>query len=165
MTTPPKLTADFEITVVGGERGRQLAAAQAESIQEILEWFGRLAGPSDRSSPEQAAAHRQPWHVAADPLGRRDHAPQVRPSRTRRPDRPDQGDLAGDRPCPPEDCGGTPGYEDLIAVLTDPDRPEHEGMLRWLGIDDARDFDPARFDLDDANRRLDTAVRTPARAA
>jgi len=37
MSTPPELTSDFEITVAGDERGRQLAAAQAESVLEILE--------------------------------------------------------------------------------------------------------------------------------
>jgi hypothetical protein len=32
-------------------------------------------------------------------------------------------------------------------------------MLQWLGIDKGSDFDPTRFDPDDANRRLDAVVR------
>ena len=67
--------------------------------------------------------------------------------------------VAGERACPPEDSGGTPGYHDLIDTLADPNHPEHEDMLQWLGIDKGSDFDPTRFDPDDANRRLDDVVR------
>lgn len=66
--------------------------------------------------------------------------------------------LAGARACPPEDCGGTPGYEQLIDTLADPNHPEHHDLLQWLGIEKGADFDPARFDPADANRRLDAAV-------
>jgi hypothetical protein len=31
--------------------------------------------------------------------------------------------LDGDRSCPPEDCGGTSGYADLLDILLD---PKHE---------------------------------------
>jgi hypothetical protein len=58
--------------------------------------------------------------------------------------------LAGARACPPEDCGGTPGYTELIDTLADPDHPGHQDMLRWLGIEKGIDFDPARFDPADA---------------
>jgi hypothetical protein len=73
--------------------------------------------------------------------------------------------VAGERACPPEDCGGTHGYQELIATLADSDHPEHEDMLHWLGIDKGSDFDPARFDLDDANRRLDAVVHGAFRTA
>jgi len=73
--------------------------------------------------------------------------------------------VAGERACPPEDCGGTPGYEELIDILADPGHDEHEDMLRWLGIDNGHDFDPARFDVDDANRRLDATVLAASRIA
>jgi Plasmid pRiA4b ORF-3-like protein len=70
--------------------------------------------------------------------------------------------IAGARACPPEDCGGTHGYTDLIETLADPDHPEHEAMLQWLGLDKGTDFQPDRFDLDDTNHRLDvTTARTP----
>lgn len=52
MSRNPELEFDYDIIVVTGERGRQLAAAQAASILEILQWFGRPAGSSDRPGPE-----------------------------------------------------------------------------------------------------------------
>ncbi len=57
---------------------------------------------------------------------------------------------AGARACPPEDCGGPSGYEELLAALADPAHPEHASMSEWLG----RPFDPAAFDLAAVNRRL-----------
>jgi len=50
---------------------------------------------------------------------------------------------AGKLACPPEDCGGTFGYYQLLDVLADPANPEHEDMKEWLG----GDIDPASFDL------------------
>jgi hypothetical protein len=72
--------------------------------------------------------------------------------------------VAGAGACPPEDCGGIPGYENLRGILADPSDPEHEDMLEWLGIGSAAEFDPARFDLDAVNLRLAAEVR-PARPA
>jgi hypothetical protein len=56
--------------------------------------------------------------------------------------------------CPPQDCGGAPGYEHLKAVLSNGDDPEHEDMLAWIGVDAAEDFDPAEFDALAAQDRL-----------
>ncbi len=51
--------------------------------------------------------------------------------------------VAGARACPPEDCGGPGGYADLLETIADPDDPEHESMLEWLGgPHDAEAFDP-----------------------
>jgi hypothetical protein len=61
--------------------------------------------------------------------------------------------LAGANACPPEDCGGIPGYYNLLEILADPRDPEHGRMKERLGYD----FDPSRFDLEFANgvlRRL-----------
>jgi Plasmid pRiA4b ORF-3-like protein. len=30
--------------------------------------------------------------------------------------------------CPPEDCGGTPGYSDLKVILADPAHEEHHAV-------------------------------------
>jgi hypothetical protein len=45
--------------------------------------------------------------------------------------------------CPPEDCGGVWGYASLKEILADPGHDEHQEMLEWLGLDEARQFDPA----------------------
>ena len=60
----------------------------------------------------------------------------------------------GRRAAPPDDCGGIWGYDELVEVLADPDHPEHKERLEWLGLDDASQFDPAAFDLDEVNRAL-----------
>jgi hypothetical protein len=56
--------------------------------------------------------------------------------------------------CPPEDCGGAPGYSDLKVILADPEHEEHHAMLAWLGLLSATDFNPDRFAPDEANVRL-----------
>jgi hypothetical protein len=48
----------------------------------------------------------------------------------------------GARACPPEDCGGVSGYEQMLVVLSDPAHPEHDSMLEWVG----GRYDPAAFD-------------------
>ena len=58
--------------------------------------------------------------------------------------------LAGQRACPPEDCGGPWGYEHLLEVLSDPKHEDHEEIREWLG----GPFDPEAFDLDEVNRML-----------
>jgi hypothetical protein len=55
--------------------------------------------------------------------------------------------------CPPEDCGGIPGYEDLLRVLRDPLDEEHDAMCELVG----GRFNPDAFDLGVANRRLKQA--------
>jgi hypothetical protein len=62
--------------------------------------------------------------------------------------------VAGRRACPPEDVGGIPGYEEVLAALEGHVEPgEAEWMaekLEWLPVG----FDPAAFDLDEVNRAL-----------
>ncbi len=62
--------------------------------------------------------------------------------------------LAGRRACPPEDCGGIWGYEELLEILADPGHPQHTDRLEWLGLDSADEFDPADLDLDEVNELL-----------
>jgi hypothetical protein len=62
--------------------------------------------------------------------------------------------LTGRRACPPEDCGGIWGYDDLLEILGDPAHEEHQDRLDWLGLDSADRFDPAAFDLAQANAAL-----------
>jgi hypothetical protein len=58
--------------------------------------------------------------------------------------------LGGKRNCPPEDCGGTWGYENFLEAINNPDHEEHEMMLDWIG----GEFDPEYFDLKDTNEAL-----------
>ena len=58
--------------------------------------------------------------------------------------------IKGKRACPPEDCGGIWGYEELLETISDPKHPDHEDMLEWLG----GDFDPDEFDLEEINEDL-----------
>jgi len=66
--------------------------------------------------------------------------------------------LDGKRACPPEDCGGPYGYEDLLKALHNPKHPEHKEMKRWVG----RGFDPEFFDLKSINRDLKKKVPVDA---
>ena len=58
--------------------------------------------------------------------------------------------LAGERACPPEECGGIRGYHKMLEEVRNPDDPEHEYTLAWLGSD----FDPEAFDLERVNQEL-----------
>ena len=58
--------------------------------------------------------------------------------------------LAGERACPPEDCGGISGFEEFLKAIRDPRHEEHEEMLSWVG----GSYDPAAFDLAAINARL-----------
>lgn len=57
---------------------------------------------------------------------------------------------AGERACPPEDCGGPPGYAHLLDVLGDPAHEEHDELREWTG----EDFNPEAFELDAINKML-----------
>ena len=58
--------------------------------------------------------------------------------------------LAGERACPPEDCGGAGGYSRFLKAIRNPRHPEHQEMLLWIG----GRFDPNAFDLATVNHRL-----------
>lgn len=58
--------------------------------------------------------------------------------------------VAGERACPPEDCGGVWGYTNFLKVIFDPSHPEHEETLVWAG----GSFEPDRFDLEAVNWKL-----------
>jgi hypothetical protein len=60
------------------------------------------------------------------------------------------GCVAGARACPPEDCGGPPGYGGLLRALAAPDEPESREILEFL----EEDFEPEEFVLEDADRRV-----------
>lgn len=58
--------------------------------------------------------------------------------------------IGGARACPPEDCGGPPGYQKLLESLESEDSTEHDELLAWVG----GFFDPEGFDVNRTNQAL-----------
>ncbi|MGB7169107.1 MAG: plasmid pRiA4b ORF-3 family protein [Acidobacteriaceae bacterium] len=58
--------------------------------------------------------------------------------------------VEGQQACPPEDCGGVPGYYDLLEVLQHPDDERYEETREWIGAD----FDAQAFSVEAVNRQL-----------
>jgi hypothetical protein len=58
--------------------------------------------------------------------------------------------VKGKYQCPPEDCGGVWGYEDMLEVLRNPKHPEYKEITEWIG----EDFDPDYFNLEEINALL-----------
>ena len=58
--------------------------------------------------------------------------------------------VAGARSCPPEDCGGSWGYQHLREVLADPAHPERAEQIEWIG----EEFDPNEFSVEIADATL-----------
>ena len=46
--------------------------------------------------------------------------------------------------CPPEDCGGPPGYAELLKIIAKPRHKEYASTIEWLG----GRFDPTEFSAD-----------------
>jgi hypothetical protein len=69
--------------------------------------------------------------------------------------------LAGERHGPPEDCGGLPGFYNLLEAISDPQHEQHEELLHWLGDG----FDPEAFSVEEVNRRLTPLQRCRAKTA
>ena len=57
--------------------------------------------------------------------------------------------IAGEMACPPEDCGGPMGYENLLGVLSNPEDEEYEDYSEWIG-----DYDPKEFNINEVNNIL-----------
>jgi hypothetical protein len=53
--------------------------------------------------------------------------------------------VTGKRACPPEDCGGSGGYERLLDIISNTSHEEYVEMITWLG----GKFDPEHFDPDE----------------
>jgi hypothetical protein len=64
---------------------------------------------------------------------------------------------AGSGACPPEDCGGAPGYERYKEVLNNPTDPEYEELREWLGLEEGEKWDPEAFGLQAAQAAVEDA--------
>jgi hypothetical protein len=52
--------------------------------------------------------------------------------------------------CPPEDCGGVWGYQQLLQALENELHPEHKNYTEWVG----GSFDPKKFDPEKISERI-----------
>lgn len=59
--------------------------------------------------------------------------------------------IAGAEACPPEDVGGSHSYINYLEAVLDPTHEEHEELIAWRGP-----FDPGKFDIAEATRRMQT---------
>jgi hypothetical protein len=62
--------------------------------------------------------------------------------------------VAGERACPPEDCGGIHGYYDMLERLRDSKSDDYEETRAWIEDATGGPFDPDAFDLKAVNRAL-----------
>jgi hypothetical protein len=67
--------------------------------------------------------------------------------------------LSGERRCPPEDVGDTPGYEEFLEVIFDSHHEEYAHNVRWAGgpsalIQSVERFQPEEFDANAVNATL-----------
>jgi hypothetical protein len=66
--------------------------------------------------------------------------------------------IGGARACPPEDCGGIPGYYNLLKVISDPSHDKYEEMITWLGKKyDPDEFVPEMIKFDNPKKRWEIA--------
>jgi len=73
--------------------------------------------------------------------------------------------LAGARRCPPEDCGGPYGYQELLEALRDPSNPQYTEMREWIADlfgSEAR-FNPEAFSTEAVNESLEQFARRKTR--
>ena len=61
--------------------------------------------------------------------------------------------VAGEGACPPEDCGGSPGFAEFKEALAGPPSAARDALVRWAG----GDYDPDRFDLSAVNTAVAAA--------
>lgn len=56
--------------------------------------------------------------------------------------------LNGKGACPPEDCGGPWGYEELKeAIIANKSNPDRSEILEWLGLDPDEEWDPQEYNF------------------
>jgi hypothetical protein len=66
--------------------------------------------------------------------------------------------VEGERRCPPEDCGGPPGYQSFLEAITNPTHPYHADAMEWYG-DEYDPDDIERFIIDAQMSRIARARR------
>ena len=56
--------------------------------------------------------------------------------------------------CPPEDCGGVWGYDNILKTIADPTHPEYKEMREWMGLEEGEEWDINYLDKIMVNRAL-----------
>ena len=57
--------------------------------------------------------------------------------------------VGGEYKCPPEDCGGVPGYFNFLEAVLNPTHEDHERMIEWYGKKySPNDFTPKKVRFD-----------------
>ena len=79
-----------------------------------------------------------------------EHAITVEAVRPGDPDTKYPRFIDGARRCPPEDIGGTPGFENFLDAIADPNHEEHDEVRQWYG----GDYDPDNIDELITKRRV-----------
>jgi hypothetical protein len=76
--------------------------------------------------------------------------------------------VGGKRACPPEDCGGVPGYYRLLEIISNPRHEERNEMIDWLKSHaknyypfDPNAFDPMSVQFYDPQVRWEAAFSNP----
>lgn len=62
--------------------------------------------------------------------------------------------VSGKGACPPEDCGGVWGYDNLVDAVNNTYHPEHDDMRNWMGMDEGETWDKSSFDLHKAQKEV-----------
>lgn len=70
--------------------------------------------------------------------------------------------VEGEHRAPPEDCGGTPGFEAFLEAVTDPSHREHEDATEWHQGCYGKPFDPDEIDERDAKLRIGAIAKRRA---
>jgi len=76
--------------------------------------------------------------------------------------------IAGERACPPEDCGGVPGYYRLLEILSNPKHDEYMQTIDWLKGHAKSyypyrpdEFEPEKVHFDNPKKRWKIAFSKP----
>ena len=68
--------------------------------------------------------------------------------------------IEGEMACPPEDCGGVWGYQDMLQIISNNKHKEYKETMQWLGGSfNPEKFDMARIKFEDPSRRMKKLVR------
>lgn len=116
---------EFTILSPGGEEAIRIGIPDDECEEEVMpEWevpiTQHLSGPGDLARYEYDFGDG--WlHdvrlVAVEPMAQGAKYPRC---------------VGGARACPPEDCGGVPGYYSFLEVLANPENEEYADTVEWL---------------------------------